>query len=56
MSTPGQLLYSALHGTAMRFAAERPDVANFIGFFAALERWTGTWVRVRGMRFPKGER
>jgi hypothetical protein len=44
MSTTGQLLYSALHGAAMRFAAERPDVANSIGFFAAgaLDRDLGT--------------
>jgi hypothetical protein len=30
MSTKDQLLYSALHGTAMRFAAERRNLANAI--------------------------
>jgi hypothetical protein len=30
MSTGDQLLYSALHGTAMRFAAERRNLANAI--------------------------
>jgi hypothetical protein len=30
MSTRDQLLYSALHGTAMRFAAERRNLANAI--------------------------
>jgi hypothetical protein len=41
MSTTDQLLYSALHGTAMRFGAERRDLANSIGF-AALARWSRT--------------
>ena len=27
---PGQLLYSALHGTAMRYAAERPNLDESI--------------------------
>jgi hypothetical protein len=30
MSTKEQLLYSALHGTAMRYAAERRDLAESI--------------------------
>ena len=30
MSTSAQLLYSALHGTAMRFAAEKRDLAESI--------------------------
>jgi hypothetical protein len=30
MSTKDQLLYSALHGTAMRYAAERRDLAESI--------------------------
>jgi hypothetical protein len=30
MSTPNQLLYSFLHGTAMRYAAERRDLAESI--------------------------
>jgi hypothetical protein len=30
MSTKDQLLYSALHGTAMRFAAERRNLADAI--------------------------
>jgi hypothetical protein len=30
MSTPDQLLYSALHGTAMRYAAEKRDLAESI--------------------------
>ena len=30
MSTKDQLLYSALHGTAMRYAAERRDLADSI--------------------------
>ena len=30
MSTPDQLLYSALHGTAMRYAAERSNLAESI--------------------------
>ena len=30
MSTPDQLLYSALHGTAMRYAAERPNLDESI--------------------------
>jgi hypothetical protein len=30
MSTPDQLLYSALHGTAMRYAAEQRDLAESI--------------------------
>jgi hypothetical protein len=30
MSTPDQLLYVALHGTAMRYAAERRDLADSI--------------------------
>jgi hypothetical protein len=28
MSTKDQLLYSALHGTAMRYAAERRNLTN----------------------------
>jgi hypothetical protein len=31
MSTKDQLLYSALHGTAMRYAAERRSLAESIG-------------------------
>jgi hypothetical protein len=30
MSTPDQLLYSALHGTAMRYAAERRNLDESI--------------------------
>jgi hypothetical protein len=30
MSTKDQLVYSDVHGTAMRYAAERPDVAECI--------------------------
>jgi hypothetical protein len=30
MSTPDQLLYVALHGTAMRYAAEKRDLAASI--------------------------
>ena len=30
MSTKGQLLYSALHGTAMRYAAERRNLDESI--------------------------
>jgi hypothetical protein len=30
MSTRAQLLYSAVHGTAMRYAAERRDLAESI--------------------------
>ena len=30
MSTKDQLLYSALHGTAMRYAAERRDLAESV--------------------------
>jgi hypothetical protein len=30
MSTKDQLLYSALHGTAMRYAAERPNLDESI--------------------------
>jgi hypothetical protein len=30
MSTPAQLLYSALHGTAMRYAAEKRNLAESI--------------------------
>ena len=30
MSTPDQLLYSALHGTAMRYAAEQRNLAESI--------------------------
>jgi hypothetical protein len=30
MSSPGQLLYSALHGTAMRYAAEQRNLAESI--------------------------
>jgi hypothetical protein len=30
MSTPDQLLYSALHGTAMRYAAEQRNLAELI--------------------------
>ena len=30
MSTPDRLLYSALHGTAMRYAAERCNLAESI--------------------------
>ena len=30
MSTPDQLLYSALHGTAMRYAAERRSLDESI--------------------------
>jgi hypothetical protein len=30
MSTPAQLLYSFLHGTAMRYAAERRNLADSI--------------------------
>jgi hypothetical protein len=30
MSTPDQLLYSALHGTAMRYAAERRNLHESI--------------------------
>jgi hypothetical protein len=45
MSTKDQLLHSALHGTAMRYAAERRN----------LERWTRVGYE-RGMRWRKGER
>jgi hypothetical protein len=31
MSTPDQLLYTALHGTAMRYAAERRNLDESIG-------------------------
>jgi hypothetical protein len=30
MSTKNQLLFSALHGTAMRYAAERRDLAEWV--------------------------
>jgi hypothetical protein len=41
MTTPDQLLYSALHGTAMRYAAERRNLDVIDAAMAAL-RGEGT--------------
>ncbi|HMI34989.1 MAG TPA: hypothetical protein VK499_12875 [Propionibacteriaceae bacterium] len=38
MSTPDQLLYVALHGTAMRYAAEKRDLAASIAELREIAR------------------
>ena len=52
MSTKDQLLYSALHATAMRYAG---DGRGFPLDYDELERWTRVGYE-RGTRSRKGER
>jgi hypothetical protein len=59
MSTPDQLLYSAVHGTAMRFAAERRNLDESIEELRQIADGNDgcslrlrVSPRVRGMRGP----